>query len=88
MGISSILRINSKTNVNIFSLGREAHKRSRGIEVKDEFNLLRISIVLNSQDDTVKNTVSLKRKQEQIHPHCFALGTNYNELRELQAQGS
>lgn len=74
-------------HVNILSLGREAHKR-RGIEVKDYFNLLRFSILLNSQDEIVRNSVSLKRKQEQIHFHSLGQGTNSNELRELQAQSS
>lgn len=43
--------------VNILSLGREAHKRSRGIEVKDDFILLRFSTLLNSQDETVRTSI-------------------------------
>lgn len=73
-------------HVNILSLGREAHKKNRGIEVKDYFNFLRFSILLNSQDGIVRKSVSLKRKQEQIHFKSLAHRTNYNDLREIQAQ--
>lgn len=53
-------------HVNILSQGRRAHKRSKGIEVKDDFILLRFSILINSQDGTVRTSISLKRKQEQF----------------------
>lgn len=72
-------------HANILSLGREAHKRSRGIEVKDDFILL---TNLNSQDGIVKTSISLKRKQEQINFHSLAQRINSNEQRELQAQSS
>lgn len=75
-------------HVNILSLGREAHRRNKGKEIKDDFNLLRFRILLNSQDGTVRSNINLKKKQEQIHFHSLAQGTNYNELRELQAQSS